>query len=201
MNALTRVILIGGTSHVGKSTFAQTLANELGWQYLSTDGLSRHPGRPWRPDDSAVPAHVAQYFQTKPTEILLDEVLQHFRHNVWPIAEAIIQCRLANEYDASLVLEGSAILPDCVSQSGWDRVKPLWLVSSDDILKQRIMESSDYQTQPFKTQQAVDGFLHRSLAFNRMLIEALTDSGFDAINIDDFEHTEELKNILLSSLK
>lgn len=43
----TRVILIGGSSHAGKSTLAQALAAELGWSYGSTDKRARHPGRPW----------------------------------------------------------------------------------------------------------------------------------------------------------
>ena len=41
-----KLILIGGTSHTGKSTLARQLAEELGWNYLSTDQLARHPGRP-----------------------------------------------------------------------------------------------------------------------------------------------------------
>lgn len=41
----TRVILIGGSSHVGKSTLAQYQAAKLGWNYRSTDKLARHPGR------------------------------------------------------------------------------------------------------------------------------------------------------------
>jgi 2-phosphoglycerate kinase len=43
-----RVVLIGGTSNVGKSTVAQAVAERLGFEYLSTDELARHPGRPWR---------------------------------------------------------------------------------------------------------------------------------------------------------
>lgn len=39
-----RVVLIGGTSNVGKSTVAQVVAERLGFECLSTDGLARHPG-------------------------------------------------------------------------------------------------------------------------------------------------------------
>ena len=44
-----KVILIGGSSHVGKSTVSESLAETLGWSHLSTDRLAAHPGRPWRP--------------------------------------------------------------------------------------------------------------------------------------------------------
>ncbi len=43
-------ILIAGSSHVGKSTFAARLTKALGWSLISTDSLARHPGRPaYRP--------------------------------------------------------------------------------------------------------------------------------------------------------
>ena len=50
-----RILLIGGTSHVGKSTLAQLLALKLGWNYRSTDKLARHPGRPWQPKAEDIP--------------------------------------------------------------------------------------------------------------------------------------------------
>ncbi len=55
-----KVLLIGGTSHVGKSTLAARLASSLGWSTRSTDQLARHPGRPWRDDASPLPADVVE---------------------------------------------------------------------------------------------------------------------------------------------
>ena len=43
------VVLIGGSSHAGKSTVSESLAATLGWEHLSTDRQAAHPGRPWRP--------------------------------------------------------------------------------------------------------------------------------------------------------
>lgn len=56
-----KIILIGGSSHVGKSTFAQSLATHFGWSYCSTDKLARHPGRPWQNKGQEVPKHVADH--------------------------------------------------------------------------------------------------------------------------------------------
>ncbi len=50
-----RVILIGGSSNVGKSILAQSLALKLGWSHISTDSLARHPGRPWKAEPKTVP--------------------------------------------------------------------------------------------------------------------------------------------------
>lgn len=63
------VLLIFGTSHVGKSTLANRLGEALGWQMTSTDSLARHPGRPW----PEVKAPVAEYYSS-----LSDETISWF---------------------------------------------------------------------------------------------------------------------------
>ncbi len=64
----TRVILIGGSSHVDKSTLAQSLTAKLGWNYLSTDNLARHPGRPWvNADGKSIREHVIELANARQT--------------------------------------------------------------------------------------------------------------------------------------
>ena len=76
-----RVVFIGGTSHVGKSTLAESLAARLGWTRISTDTLARHPGRPWRPAPEKVPDHVAEHYLSLSVNELLKDVLRHYRVN------------------------------------------------------------------------------------------------------------------------
>ena len=70
-----KLILIGGTSHVGKSTVGRRLAEDLGWNYLSTDQLARHPGRPWRADGGQIPDDVAEHYSSLSVSDLVDTVL------------------------------------------------------------------------------------------------------------------------------
>ena len=56
------VLLIGGTSHTGKTTLAQSLAQQLDRDCISTDSLARHPGRPWKISDKEVPSHVVDHY-------------------------------------------------------------------------------------------------------------------------------------------
>ena len=65
-----RVILIGGSSHVGKSTLSRSLADKLGWRLISTDKMARHPGRPWRSAPERLPDHVAEHSWTVPSSIM-----------------------------------------------------------------------------------------------------------------------------------
>ena len=70
------VLVIGGTSHTGKSTLGHSLASDLGWRYLSTDIIARHPGRPFR-GDGKVPSHVQAHYLNHTTHELIDNVVLH----------------------------------------------------------------------------------------------------------------------------
>ena len=87
----TRAILIGGSSHTGKSTLGRALSAKLGWSYLATDRLARHPGRPWVGiNGQAIPAHVVEHYRDLSAEALLLDVLSHYAKNVLPQVEWIV---------------------------------------------------------------------------------------------------------------
>ncbi len=182
MGRPARVLLIGGTSHVGKSTLAATLAERLGWQLLSTDQLARHPGRPWRSDAQALPEVVVQHYSTLATAELTAEVVRHYERNVWPIAEAIVRCRVANPYDDGLVLEGSAVLPQRVAEAGLERVSAIWLQAPGTEIEARIRASSGYAGREPHERQLIDAFLDRSLAFGALLATQVAALGLRSLS-------------------
>ncbi|MFJ3700749.1 MULTISPECIES: hypothetical protein [Streptomyces] len=87
-----RVVLIGGTSNVGKSAVAKAVADRLGFDCLSTDGRARHPGRPWRTPEREVPPHVAEHYGTLTVDELIRSVLDHYER-LWPRIEALVTTR------------------------------------------------------------------------------------------------------------
>lgn len=106
-----RVVLIGGTSNVGKSTVAQAVADRLGFECLSTDRLARHPGRPRRTLGREVPVHVAEHYGSLTVDELITSVLDHYER-LWPRIEELIMAHAAEgSARAGLVLEGSALWP------------------------------------------------------------------------------------------
>lgn len=167
-----RVVLIGGTSHVGKSTFARALAQRMGWEYLSTDSFARHPGRPWR-DDGEVPEIVQAYYGSRKPDTLLEEVMEHYRKHVWPIAQAVVRARISNAYDSCLVLEGSAIWPDCVVESGIDGVWSTWLTARPELIAERIRVNSRFAERTTAQQALIEAFTHRSLAFDVQVMNSV----------------------------
>ena len=84
-----RVILIGGTSHTGKTALARALAARLGWRRLSTDSLARHPGRPWKTGGCVVPDHVAEHYLSLSVDELIEDVLAHYR-SLWPAIRDLV---------------------------------------------------------------------------------------------------------------
>jgi len=187
-----RVILIGGTSHVGKSTFAASLARMLNWQCGSTDTLARHPGRPWR-DEGDPPQQVQTYYLEHTTPVLLADVLRHYRNNVWPIAEATIRTRVANQYDPCLVLEGSAIWPELVAGAQLECVDSVWLTAKDSLIADRIKASSRYSTRSTDERMAIGAFLDRSLAFNARMMACLDRSAQCCVDVGESGALERLQ--------
>jgi 2-phosphoglycerate kinase len=167
-----KVLLLGGTSHLGKSTLAARLAATLGWDLRSTDRFARHPGRPWRDDGSQLPADVVAHYSSESVAGLVDSVLRHYRRNVWPIVDAVIRSHLNNPFDPCLVLEGSAILPDMVSLSAFEGCRSVWLTASDELIRDRIFDSSGFRARSRSEKKLIEAFVQRALDLNEIIVES-----------------------------
>lgn len=162
-----KVILIGGTSHVGKSTLAQHLSETLGWKVVATDSLARHPGRPWKVLPETVPLHVAEHYLSFSVNELLADGLRHYR-KLWPIINDLVIRR-----EAPLIVEGSALWPEWVAAVASPDVTALWLTASDDFLRQRIYVNSGPGSVDNEQQEMIRKFAERTFLYNRRMIEAV----------------------------
>jgi len=118
----TNLILIGGSSHTGKSTMAEALATRLGWPMRSTDYLARHPGRPWSRPSSKVPPHVTEYYRTSDMDFLLADVLRHYRETIWPkVVEIINPYLLAHSQNPPHPAEDRHPLPHVCADANGER--------------------------------------------------------------------------------
>lgn len=195
-----RVILLGGSSHAGKSTVAQTLAAQLGWTCLSTDKLAKHPGRPWRAAPKAVPGHVATHYLTLTPPQLIEDVMRHYERTVWPMVETLVTAHASGAAPERLVLEGSAILPHRVAANAWDCVGAVWLTGGDELFAQRIRDASAYAHRSATERQMIDAFLERTLRFNALTTAAVRQHGLSAVEVRPGVQVEETAATCLAVL-
>ncbi len=184
MTPTARVILIGGSSHCGKSTLAGHLAARPGWTVSSTDHLGRHPGRPWRPAGEAVPAHVVAYYLELSTEAQLADVRRYYE-TLWPAIEALVRRHAEDESLPRLVLEGSALWPEQVSGLKAPGVAAVWLTASPALFEARILAESGHALADAPGRTLIEAFLARTLAFDAILREAACGLGAPMLKADE----------------
>jgi hypothetical protein len=178
-----RCLLIGGTSNVGKSTLAAAYGAAFGWPVMSTDHLSRHPGRPWPTPDRPVPPHVAEHYGALSPDALIESVLSHYR-SMWPRAERLVRAHAAAPL-GRLVLEGSGCWPDDVVTLELPQVAAIWLTGTDDLIATRIRRESRYDDADAPGRHLIEKFIARSQRYNTLLLERLTALGLPAVPVTD----------------
>jgi len=177
-----RVLLIGGTSHTGKSTVAKRIAEMRGAICVSTDSLARHPGRPW-PAAREVPAHVVRHYLELNDHALITSVLTHYR-NMWPLLEALIRKHADDDADR-LVLEGSAVLPENVAELRLPGVAAIWLTADKALLQARMYKESRYAERAAEGRVMIDKFLTRAVNFDQAILAAVRKRGLAHIEITE----------------
>ncbi|MFJ9179196.1 hypothetical protein [Streptomyces sp. NPDC102360] len=194
-----RVVLIGGTSNVGKSTVAQVVAEKLGFEYLSTDGLARHPGRPWRTPEREVPAHVAEHYGSLTVDELTTSVLGHY-DRLWPRIEELITVRAAEDGGtAGLVLEGSALWPARVARLQLPRTAAVWLTTDDSAVRARVHAAGRYEAATDDEQALMDKFLARTELYQSLMLDTVDRLGLDRIDAGRGQSAAELADTVLAA--
>ena len=186
-----RLFLIGGSSHAGKSTLAEAVANHLGCRCISTDSLAKHPGRPWRNPPEQPPPHVVEHYRNLSLDQMMQSVLAHYRSMWRPLVLPLI------ESGERLVLEGSALLPELVSQLDMQHVRAIWLVAAEGVLERRITAESDYDSRDPDARFLIDKFAQRAVAFNRFVGDEASRLSLQKIEVGRETSVNELLRLCL----
>jgi 2-phosphoglycerate kinase len=192
-----QVVLVGGTSHAGKSTVGRTLAGRLGHEYRTTDLLARHPGRPWPADGRDVPGHVAEHYATLTTDELIDSVLAHYER-LWPRIEELVA---AHATGTGLVLEGSALWPASVATLTVPYASAVWLTADESLLSDRIRTAGRYDAATDAARHLVDRFLDRTLRYQALMVEAVDRLGLTRVDVGGRTADEVAELVLASAVR
>ena len=185
-----KVILIGGSSHFGKSTVSESLAATLGWAHVSTDTLARHPGRPWKPAPEKVTDHVAEHYRCLPVDELIEDVLRHCRVNVWPKVEAIVASHSNDTSTTGIVLEGSALWAEFATSLDFDKIAAVWLTASEEFFAKRLHVGGLHSSKSPRERMMIDKFLERTLTYNARMVDAVSQHGFILVDVLQSNVTE-----------
>ncbi len=177
-----RVVLIGGTSHAGKSSLARELAERLGYEPRSTDKLARHPGRPWPQGETPIPAHVALHYSTRAPEALIRSVTRHYE-SMWPMICELIETRAADAAGAGLVLEGSALLPERAAPLLGGGVAGLWLAADEALIEARMRRESRFEAADAAGRALIEAFLERARRYQREMLAAVARLGLPLLEV------------------
>lgn len=194
--AAVKVILLGGSSHAGKSTLAAAMAERLGWEARSTDYLARHPGRPWPVGERPVPPHVIEYYRDLDDAARMESVLVHYRRLAPQIAE-IVQAHLQPEVQG-LVLEGSALLPETVAEVMAPGVAAFWVTAQSDLVTRRMRRESGYESANVEGRALIDAFLRRSLDFETQFRPEAEVEGMAVLAVADGESIAQVADRVLA---
>ncbi|MFF4557851.1 AAA family ATPase [Streptomyces sp. NPDC001422] len=192
------MVLIGGTSNVGKSTVAQEVAEKLGFEYLSTDALARHPGRPWRTLDWEVPTHVAEHYGSLTVEELITSLFEHY-DRLWPRIEELITARAAEDR-TGLVLEGSALWPVQVARLQVLHAAAVWLTTDDSLVRARVHAAGCYEAAADEERILMDKFLARTERYQALMIEAIDRLGLARIDAGGEQSVVKLADTVLAAV-
>lgn len=169
---------------------SESLATALGWTQICTDSLARHPGRPWTLTQDAVPDHVAEHYLYLSVGELIEDVLRHYRVNVWPQVDTIIASYLDDPSTTGVVVEGSALWPEFATSLDFDKIGAVWLTANDEIFQRRIRAESMYSSKSPRERRMIDKFLERTLVYNERMIDAVHRLGFTLVDVQDSNVTE-----------
>ncbi|MGW1614733.1 hypothetical protein ACWCQZ_35890 [Streptomyces sp. NPDC002285] len=195
-----RVILIGGTSNVGKSTVAHAVAEKLGFECLTTDELARYPGRPWRTPEWEVPTHVAEHYGSLTVDELLTSVLGHY-DRLWPRVEELITTYSSEGRGGTgLVLEGSALWPAQVASLQVPHTAAVWLTVDDAVVRARVHAAGRYEAATDEEQRLMDKFLARTERYQTLMIDVIDKLGLDRIDAGGGRSAAELADTVLAAV-
>jgi len=190
----TRGLVIGGSSHCGKSTLAQRVSEALDWRVKSTDALGRHPGRPW----PSIPAPVEEFYET-----LSDDTIYWFLRvhhtNLWPLlARTIAEEKTAG---GGYVLEGSALRPENLATLNDAELRAVCLFADPEFLAERMKRASGYGQQDARQKRLIDKFITRSLRDSVELQEAAKAHDWWLIDVADATGLESATEQLIAELR
>ncbi|MDR2687948.1 MAG: hypothetical protein LBB75_09350 [Oscillospiraceae bacterium] len=190
--SMPKVILIGGSPRVGKSTAAALLASKLIRPCISTDDIgealvsvldiSPMRGYPY-PD----------YYAMRTKQQIIGDIVVYHR-KLEPALTSLVEKHAA--WGDPLVMEGWALYPELVRRIENEQVFSVWLIAGEGLFEQRVRKNTSFS----ENEKVVENYLARSEWHNRTLLEQCIALKRNYIRVDLGMTAEEIAAAIMQLL-
>ena len=182
-----KVLLIGGSPMIGKSTVAKRIAIEYSLNCISTDDIGEILQTALN-IDPMMGRNYLEYYENTDVNSLIEDLKKY--HSA--MKRAII--RMIDKHSAlgeSMIIEGYAVYPDIVLNENTDAI---WLIASENLLRKRLEQSKVFQN---ASNKAKENYLCRSLWHNCFIYDKCVEYGCKYINISVNETIYDLSSKII----
>ncbi len=184
-----KVLLIGGSPMIGKSTVARRMASQYEIQSLSTDDIGEMLQtvvdiNPMKGMD------YLKYYENVDVKQQIEDLKQYHRSMESAIIKMI---DIHSKWGSSMIIEGYAVYPHLLN-ANTENVEAIYLLANDALLLSRLNKSKAFEDASDKAKQ---NYLQRSLGHNQFLREECEKYNCKSIQINGTETVDEIVKKIL----
>ncbi len=156
-----KVLLIGGSPMIGKSTVARRISSMYELQNFSTDDI----GEILQTVVNINPMkdmNYLEYYENVEPDVQISDMLKYHKALENAITKIV---SIHSNWGQSMVMEGYAIYPNILMN---DNVDAIWLIASEELLADRVNQSQAFEA---ASGRAKENYLKRSIWHNQFLKE------------------------------
>jgi 2-phosphoglycerate kinase len=203
---LAHILWLGGSPCSGKSSITELLADRYGLhRYHVDDAFNRHH------EERILPAaHPTLHKWTtlswnelwmQPGEVLLEEAKAAYEEHFGMILDDL----LALPRSAPVLVEGTALLPDCVFSLLQQRHQGIWIVPAEAFQRERYASRGDWVQSILRRceqpERAFRNWMDRDVAFAQWVIKRTAALGLDWLQVDGTRTIAENASLVARHLR
>ena len=187
---MQKVILIGGSPMVGKSTAAMALSAKLQYPCISTDDIGEILQTVSDINPMGDQNYLDYYAYNKKEKLIEDINKYHAAHE--PAIEKLIDVH-STPWANPLIIEGYALYPTKLKEKNEnDNVFSVWLIAEDNLLKSRLIKDVNFYANAKEPQKVIENYLYRSEWHNQTILEQCKSGNRNYIFVNEESTTGEI---------
>ena len=192
---MSKVILIGGSPMVGKSTIAVSLAAKLQCQCISTDDIGEALQTTTDIDPMRGQNYLDYYADNGRTKLIEDIIEYHKK--LEPAIYRLID--IHSTWGNPLIMEGWALYPNRLKDVN-SNVFSCWLIAGDDLLENRLLMNNDFYINAREPEKVIENYLYRSQWHNKLVLEQCRAENQNHLFVNEKSTTVEIVSSILDML-